>query len=509
VLWATQDGKVKVAQQTGAGSYKLIGELTAKSFDDTGKRGADRPTAHLAALVKAARAFANVPKNATPERLAQLQAAVAASEAKVVGDILANACKALNAGCFAAGTKLRTREGFKGVEQIEPGDWLLSRDEYDPAGELTFKQVEARFERTGQILHLHAGGEVIRTTPEHPFFVYDKGWTAAGALGAGDVIRTDAGWVAVEEVFDTGLFETVYNCRVADFHTYFVACAEWDFSVWAHNTSCDFRTAVNDMVPAGKQLTAKGADMMWGNLNKLSSEEEIRGQLQQWVGRSKLGRILRPEEENTLYQAAVKGNRRFDEAARQLEQSVGSSAEARSQIERTFEHSSDSGRLVPVKKTGNTVYLEGQVQKGTSAGHKARMVLVAAHQLEEQGTVAVFVDRPLIDALKWLETQPGISATQRAALELARAGLRVPIPADASRDKDELRKYPVKEPDVVRIRNVNMGTNLPPAYMIDITEVYSPPRQTEGGLLDRIQKAFDLIPSSMQGRKSAPPPVNQ
>jgi hypothetical protein len=39
----------------------------------------------------------------------------------------------------------------------------------------------------------------------------------------------------VSEVVDTGALETVYNLRVADFHTYFVGCDEWGFSVWAHN----------------------------------------------------------------------------------------------------------------------------------------------------------------------------------------------------------------------------------------------------------------------------------
>jgi hypothetical protein len=29
----------------------------------------------------------------------------------------------------------------------------------------------------------------------------------------------------------------VYNLRVADFHTYFVGCDEWGFSVWAHNAT--------------------------------------------------------------------------------------------------------------------------------------------------------------------------------------------------------------------------------------------------------------------------------
>src|SRR5262249_2275718 len=27
----------------------------------------------------------------------------------------------------------------------------------------------------------------------------------------------------------------LYNCRVAQWHTYFVGCDEWGFAVWAHN----------------------------------------------------------------------------------------------------------------------------------------------------------------------------------------------------------------------------------------------------------------------------------
>jgi len=37
---------------------------------------------------------------------------------------------------------------------------------------------------------------------------------------------------------DTGSWETVYNFRIADYHTYFVGCDEWGFSVWAHNIAC-------------------------------------------------------------------------------------------------------------------------------------------------------------------------------------------------------------------------------------------------------------------------------
>jgi hypothetical protein len=36
-----------------------------------------------------------------------------------------------------------------------------------------------------------------------------------------------------------GEYQTVYNLRVEDYHTYFVSSEGWDFSVWSHNDSCD------------------------------------------------------------------------------------------------------------------------------------------------------------------------------------------------------------------------------------------------------------------------------
>jgi hypothetical protein len=84
---------------------------------------------------------------------------------------------------------------------------------------------------------VHVNGKVIRTTGEHPFYVWGRGWIAAKALVKGDLLRRkDGTFAVVEEVFDTGVEETVYNCTVADYHTYFVGGEDWGFSVWAHNT---------------------------------------------------------------------------------------------------------------------------------------------------------------------------------------------------------------------------------------------------------------------------------
>src|SRR5262249_35098235 len=89
------------------------------------------------------------------------------------------------------------------------------------------------------ILHLHVGGQVIKTTAEHPFWVDARGWVDARDLRQGDLLcGHDGRFLPVEDVYDTGEDEAVYNMRIADYHTYFVGCLEWGFSVWAHNT-CD------------------------------------------------------------------------------------------------------------------------------------------------------------------------------------------------------------------------------------------------------------------------------
>ncbi|MGL6074830.1 MAG: Rossmann-like fold-containing protein [Fimbriiglobus sp.] len=85
---------------------------------------------------------------------------------------------------------------------------------------------------------VNVDGKEIETTAEHPFWVDGQKWTPANELRVGDVVRLRDGWGTVEGVRDTGRWETVYNCRVDEWHTYFVGMNEWGWSVWAHN-SCD------------------------------------------------------------------------------------------------------------------------------------------------------------------------------------------------------------------------------------------------------------------------------
>jgi hypothetical protein len=151
-----------------------------------------------------------------------------------------NTLRAVSNSCFTGETKIMARGwwgcGWRRIDEIIPGDEVLSRDENNPYGPLMWKLVELRFVRTARIVHLHVGGKVIRTTAEHPLWVYGKGWVTAIELRAGDRLNShDGQGVAVEQMYDTGQYETVYNVSVADFHTYFVGSDLWGFSVWAHN----------------------------------------------------------------------------------------------------------------------------------------------------------------------------------------------------------------------------------------------------------------------------------
>jgi RHS repeat-associated protein len=145
--------------------------------------------------------------------------------------------------CFVAGTPLEGEFGAKAIEQFksfeeygEDCDRIISRSEFDPEGVLTIRKVLRKFVRSADVLNLHAGGRIIGTTAEHPFYVRGKGWIAAYQLQIGDEIKLmDGGWIRVDGIADSGRRETVYNLLIEGDHTYFVGCAEWGFSVWAHN----------------------------------------------------------------------------------------------------------------------------------------------------------------------------------------------------------------------------------------------------------------------------------
>ncbi len=149
--------------------------------------------------------------------------------------------EAMGTYCFAAGTLVLTEDGFRNIEDIEPGDKVYSTDE--ETGESGYKEVLQVFvKETEVVTHVFyetndSDGEdaeirEIETTLNHLFWCEGE-WKAAGTLKAGDLLTlADGSQVEVTEITYEDRHTTVYNMEVADYHTYYVG----EDGVWVHNT---------------------------------------------------------------------------------------------------------------------------------------------------------------------------------------------------------------------------------------------------------------------------------
>jgi YD repeat-containing protein len=206
--------------------------------------------------------------------------------------------------CFTAGTPLVI--DFEGnsrpIEEIQVGEMVLARNEFEPQGPLELKRVEELFTRTSPIIELEIGGQKIGTTDEHPFYVPAReAFVPARELQAGDqLVSHDGRLLRIDAIHSTLQIATVYNLRVADYHTYFVGSDEWGFSVWAHN-ACKVDTA--DVEAYMKQL-ATGKKVDWNSINpNLSKTQQsaVRG-----AAREKGAEIFTPNPGGKLGDAVTR-----------------------------------------------------------------------------------------------------------------------------------------------------------------------------------------------------------
>ena len=144
--------------------------------------------------------------------------------------------------CFVAGTLVQMADGStKPIQKVKIGDEVISRDPGTGKTEAR-KVVGTKIRYAPLILNLkfeNSKGKTvdsIECTPEHPFYVNGKGFTAAGKLKVGDEIetrsRTDVTLSAIVlEHRDKAA--PVYNLTIEGDHSYFVGKAEG--GEWVHN----------------------------------------------------------------------------------------------------------------------------------------------------------------------------------------------------------------------------------------------------------------------------------
>jgi hypothetical protein len=131
---------------------------------------------------------------------------------------------------------------------------------------------------------------------------------SVSTVQAGEELRLEApGWVRVESVEDTGRYETVYNLRVTDYHTYFVGGEDWGFAVWAHNAECsafDVRSAAEkadlDPIQAGRRVGQLRRAVDAANQSgDWSAAEAILNNHYEGESLAKLGEMLQNLKDNT------------------------------------------------------------------------------------------------------------------------------------------------------------------------------------------------------------------
>jgi predicted GIY-YIG superfamily endonuclease len=124
--------------------------------------------------------------------------------------------------CFVAGTLVTAERGLVPIEQVQVGDLVWSWQE--GTGDLTLQGVINTMGREVKaVVEVVTETELITTTPEHPFWVQGKGWTAAASIVVGDTLPQKGGSVSTVSSVTRRLQDTrVFNLEVARHHTYFV-----------------------------------------------------------------------------------------------------------------------------------------------------------------------------------------------------------------------------------------------------------------------------------------------
>jgi hypothetical protein len=173
-------------------------------------------------------------------------------------------------GCFVAGTKVLTDHGFTNIEDISVGDYVWSRNE--ETGKYAYKMVTRLFRgHTDRLVHLtyaplqesaphriasHGPGaqrerkndgeawasiedtdtQTLRSTLEHPYWVWGRGWVQARDIRVGDRLLGSRDEELIVVDHDVRKQEADhYNLEVEDWHSFFVAQREGKVAAWVHN----------------------------------------------------------------------------------------------------------------------------------------------------------------------------------------------------------------------------------------------------------------------------------
>lgn len=134
------------------------------------------------------------------------------------------------AGCFVAGTTVRTANHSQPIETLATDDFVIATDVHDGA-RLPARVMAPRVHWVPRVVDIDLGDATITCSPEHPFWVQDSGWKTAGVLEAGTQLSTFDGTVAIRGIRHRHGGFQVFNIEIDLLHVYHVSA----LGVLVHN----------------------------------------------------------------------------------------------------------------------------------------------------------------------------------------------------------------------------------------------------------------------------------
>ena len=143
--------------------------------------------------------------------------------------------------CFVAGTKVKTENGYKNIEDIKIGEKVYSYNLEN--NELELKKVINTIESsTIDTYKMTIGDKTVEMSPRHQIYIIDKGWTRAYDVKSGDMMLSINGEkIKITNIEYKKYDEPIktYNLTVEGNSNYFVT----DIQVLVHNAPSFSKTS--------------------------------------------------------------------------------------------------------------------------------------------------------------------------------------------------------------------------------------------------------------------------
>ena len=137
--------------------------------------------------------------------------------------------------CFVAGTKVKTENGFKNIEDIKIGDKVYSYNLNNNSLELK-KVLNTIKSNTIDTYKVTIGDKEVEMSPKHQLYIIDKGWVRAYDLNVNDkLLDVNGKQVSISKIeykkYDKPI--DTYNLTIEGNNNYFVT----DIQVLVHNAA--------------------------------------------------------------------------------------------------------------------------------------------------------------------------------------------------------------------------------------------------------------------------------